>query len=237
MDWEPRYVAYIWVYTLIITSLCWLLYQFAETRAASVDSRDELSDHVWAAVWGSLATSLVYVTIWAWICALLSALPTATPLQAFLAGVFITLIAAASVVAGQRGCGPFLLLKGSNPDRVKTVVFFTTIMTAMMWVGAIDYMVLEYTRLPNWITSWCVAAVLLAMRWTMVWSSGSDTSNDPFRMAAESYPATPELSYLTVGLIPQQRQGDAGGGGSRRRKGPLAALPLSASPCSSARMP
>ena len=44
MDWEPRYVAYIWVYTLIITSLCWLLYQFAETRAASVDSRDEL-DH------------------------------------------------------------------------------------------------------------------------------------------------------------------------------------------------
>lgn len=131
VEWER--VVFIWLYTALVTSACWWLYCIAERKAADLTSRSDLSDHVAAATWGTLATSLVYVTVWAWICALLSALPTDSPLLAFLSGCLVTVIAAASVVAGQRGVGPFLLLRGSNPERLKTVVFFTTIMTAMMW--------------------------------------------------------------------------------------------------------
>jgi hypothetical protein len=218
MHWEPRYVAFIWVYTLVITTLCWWLYVYSEKRAAALTTRDALADHVCAAVWGSLATSLVYVTIWAWICALLSALPTGTPLLAFMCGVLVTLVAAASVVAGQRGFGPFLLLHGSNPDRLKTVVFFTTIMTAMMWVGALDVIVIDFTGWPNWASSWAIAGVLIVLRWTVLLRSGNSSS--PVAQAAESYPATPELSYLSIGLLAQNKEHAA-----KHRKGPLSALP------------
>ena len=149
---DLKYKCFIWAYTAVITTSCWFVFCHAEKSAKAVSPEErELSDHVWAAVWGCMANSLVYVTVWAWICALLSTLPTGNPLLAFLSGVFITLVAAASVVAGQRGCGPFLLLQGSHPDRLKSIVFFTTIMTAMMWVGAIDFSI-STTGFPNWVS-------------------------------------------------------------------------------------
>jgi len=203
-----RQILLIWAYTSVVTSLCWWLYVVAENRAGSLTGRSALADHVLAAVWGTLATSLVYVTVWAWICALLSALPTGNPILAFLSGVLITVVAAASVVLGQHGCGPFLLLRGSNPERVKTVVFFTTIMTAMMWVGALDYglasLFANRHGFPRWAVSWLLALALCAMRWLMIGCSDSRSSH--FAMAVRSYPSSPHLA-LSVGLVAKRRQG------------------------------
>lgn len=199
---------FIWAYTAVITTICWLLYVFAEKRVASLSSQSAeeigaLSTHVSVATWGTLATSLVYVTVWAWICALLSVLPTGNPLLAFLSGGLVTVIAAFSIVGGQRGCGPFLLLRGSKPERMKTVVFFTTIMTAMMWVGALDYaFVYLAPQLPRWVGAWSVALVLVITRWVMLWNS-RDSSSGLFR--AVRYPSTPDLA-LSVGLVAQSRE-------------------------------
>ena len=71
-------------------------------------------------------------------------------------------------------------------------------------------------------SSWLVAVVLLAIRWTMLWRSGSHSGN-PILKAVESYPAMHPLASdlslspavgLSVGLIT-----------SKHRKGHLSALP------------
>jgi len=196
-----------------VTSLCWWLYCVAERRLEHLTNRLELADHVCVAIWGTLATSLVYVTVWAWICALLSALPTQNPLFAFLSGGLVTIIAATSVVLGQRGFGPFMLLRGSNPQRVKTVVFFTTIMTAMMWVGALDYS-LSWFLIPSWISSWCVALAICIIRWVLLWNTcgtrlNIERSSSSFMLAARSYPSTPDLA-LSVGLVVAREEPQGG---------------------------
>ena len=204
-------IAYIWVYTAFVTSLCWWLYITAERRSTSGNDQltGSLADHVSKATWGTLATSLVYVTVWAWICALLSVLPTGNPFLAFLSGVFITVIAAGSVIVGQRGFGPFLLLRGDKPERVKTVVFFTTIMTAMMWVGAFDYAIsYAWPAIPPWACAWSVAVFLCVVRWIFLWLVVTDNTSSHFVAAMQSYPSTPDLA-LSVGLVaPRVRESE-----------------------------
>lgn len=196
-DWHR--CGFVWLYTICVTALCWWLYCIAEERQASLKNVLILSDHVWVATWGTLATSLVYVMVWAWICAMLSVLPTGTPLRAFGSGACVTVVAAASVVAGQHGYGPFLLLRGSKPDRLKAVVFFTTIMTAMMWVGALEYATsTTIASAPRWACSWCIAFVLCVGRWVLLWHS--DHSQSTLLRAAGSYPSSPDLA-LDVGLL------------------------------------
>ena len=194
---DLQQLCYVWLYTAIVTTLCWFLCSFAEQRAAAFTTLEYLADHVWVTIWTSLAFSLVYVTVWAWICALLFSLPTDNPVLAFGSSVFVTVVAATSVVAGQRGWGPCLFLEGGKrPERLKTIVFFTTIMTAMMWVGTIDYSV-HYFGVPSWASCWLVAAALLAVRWAMVWSSGK--SANPILVAAQTYPTmSPVASSLSL---------------------------------------
>eukprot|EP00316_Scyphosphaera_apsteinii_P004598 CAMPEP_0119300458 /NCGR_PEP_ID=MMETSP1333-20130426/2400_1 /TAXON_ID=418940 /ORGANISM="Scyphosphaera apsteinii, Strain RCC1455" /LENGTH=496 /DNA_ID=CAMNT_0007302233 /DNA_START=247 /DNA_END=1737 /DNA_ORIENTATION=+ len=206
------HAALIWVYTAFVTSACWCLYVLAEKRVDSLICQrvgGTLSEHVAVATWGTLATSLVYVLVWAWICALLSILPTSNPLLAFLSGIVVTIIAATSVVFGQRGCGPFLLLRGSRPDRIKTVVFFTSIMTAMMWVGALDYCVIySAPSVPRWAAAWCVALLVCGARWLFLWKFRNSRSH--FIAAMKSYPSNPDLALSShIGLVSSTSRADS----------------------------
>ena len=94
------------------------------------------------------------------------------------------------------------------------MVFFTTIMTAMMWVGALDYC-LTYTApsIPRWVAAWCVALLLCVARWVLLWHVGP--SSCKFVSAMQSYPSTPDLA-LSVGLV--------GGSREQARLSPLPSL-------------
>ena len=85
-------------------------------------------------------------------------------------------------------------------------------------VRALDVIVIDFTGWPNWASSWAIAGVLIVLRWTVLLRSGHSSS--PVAQAAESYPATPELSYLSIGLLAQNKESAA-----KHRKGPLSALP------------
>jgi hypothetical protein len=71
---------------------------------------------------------------------------------------------------------------------------------------------------PNHTASWCVAGVLVIVRWSMMWQSGRSAS--PLTTAAESYPASPDLA---VGLLAWGPR--AGGPGDLAAAGKMSPLP------------
>ena len=111
-----------------------------------------------------------------------------------------------ALIGARSGCGGAVgswnksAIEGaaSGGDFVGLRRFITTIMTAMMWVGALNFAIVYWApKFPRWIGAWCVAVCLVITRWVMLWHSGGSRSG---LLTAMRYPSTPDLA-LSVGLV------------------------------------
>ena len=135
--YQGPYLVFVWLYTALVTSLCWWWFHLADERAAA-PSAASLFDRVVAAIWGYSSGSMAWVATYMWMCALLGTLPTENPIEAVCSAVLLTVVAATAVIYGQRGRGPLAkALQRPRGQRLKMVVFFTTWMTATAWVGVL----------------------------------------------------------------------------------------------------
>ena len=198
------FLVFMWVYTMLATSVCWWWFQVGDDQAARfvaiADSSDaSLVERVWAAVWRHSSSSMAWVGMYMWMCVLLGTLPTATPLESLASAAVLTVAVAAAVLAGQRGRGPLTkVFRRASTERVTMVVFFASWMTATVWVGAITACVGAAGVAP-WAASWLVALSALAARWWWLWHLGTDPSRSDVA-TAEIYPASLDAG-LRVGLL------------------------------------
>ena len=195
--YQGPYLVFVWLYTALVTSLCWWWFHLADERAAA-PSAASLFDRVVAAIWGYSSGSMAWVATYMWMCALLGTLPTENPIEAVCSAVLLTVVAATAVIYGQRGRGPLAkALQRPRGQRLKMVVFFTTWMTATAWVGVLTVCLDAIFGLSPFSAAWLVAAGVLVARW--VWLLRCNHQGGA-AAAAEVYPASLDAG-LTVGLV------------------------------------
>ena len=165
------YLCFLWVYVCTMTSLCWWGYSFGMKRARE-RTGSSLVDRVHVAGWSQFAGSLAWIATWAWMCALLASLLTQTVPECALTAGIITVVSAGSVLAGQRGRGPFANALSSHPQELRLVLFFASWMVAVAWVGAFDELV-DTTGASPVGGGWFVAAAVLALRWAWLWQAAT----------------------------------------------------------------
>ena len=134
---------------------------------------------------------------------MLGTLPTFQPLQAVLSAALITVAAAAALLTGQRGRGPFAsALRTSRSavlptDVLKWTIFVTIWMVAVVWNGAITICIaaLGFSHVS---AAWLNAACVLSLRWAWLCKGSLDRNATSAAMAI--YPASHDAA-LTVGLV------------------------------------
>ena len=199
------YLVFVWIYTMGMTGFCFWIFRLASERAAAISANTDLVHVVLAAVLDSISKSMAWIAAWAWMVALLGSLPTAEPLEALFSAALVTIAAAAALLAGQRGRGPFAKAldvgRGRGTEELKWLIFCASWMTAVAWIGALTACV-GAIGIPPVVAAWVVAAGTLCARWA--WLRAGDPPSDAAAWRGlQIYAASPDAA-LTVGLMAAQ---------------------------------
>lgn len=200
------YLIFIWMYTLGMTAFCFWCFRFASSQSAAVSSRARgaLPSTLLAATLDTISKSMAWISAWAWMIALLCTLPSGGLIQTMISAALLTFCAAAALLAGQRGRGPFAKALewsgrdgGGGEETLQWLTFCTSWMTAMAWTSAFTAC-LQAVGVNPVAAAWAVAIATLGVRWSWLWH-GTPPSDNASRAFAV-YAASPDVA-LTVGIV------------------------------------
>jgi hypothetical protein len=204
---------FVWLYTVLMTGICYSCFRFADRRAKAIGtSARSMAERLAATLWDNLSKSMAWISAWAWMSATLGSLPTATPLEAICSAAILTLASSGALLAGQRGLGPLAAaLRSPNDlrDQLTWLIFFTTWMTGVGWVGALTKCVEAAGAATPTAAAWYVAAAILITRWLWLLNGcGASVGNGAELNALHGYAGSLHAG-LKVGLLSEEEPSEA----------------------------